>query len=94
MQCQWKNALYIKSALLTKEGILGRCRILSSKHIVRWYTIQPPDWLGGKNILIKSGRYDFPEHAQTFDEKIKSEYLRCSGGASAVSHNIKPNGQT
>lgn len=71
MQCQWKNALYVKSALLTKEGILGRCRILSSKHVVRWYTVQPPDWLGGKNILIKSGRFDFPEHAQTFDEKIK-----------------------
>jgi len=73
MHCQWKNVLYIKSALLTKGGILGRTRILSFKRIVRWYTIQPPDWLGGKNILIKSGRYDFPENAQTFDEKMASE---------------------
>ena len=77
MQCQWKNALYIKSALLTTEGIFGRGRILSAKHVVRWYTVQPPDWLGGKNILIRSGRFVFPEHAQTFDEKMKSEYLRC-----------------
>jgi len=75
MLCQWKNVLYIKSAFLTKESILRHSRILS--RILRWYTVQPPDWLGGKNVLIKSGRFDFPEHAQTFDEKMKSECLRC-----------------
>lgn len=76
MQCQWRNALYIKNALLAKEGIIGCNRVLTYKRVVRWYTIQPPEWLGGKNILIKSGRFDFPEHAQTFDEKMKREYLR------------------
>ena len=72
MQCLWNNALCTTNALMTTAGILGRNRILFFKRVVRWYTIQPPDWLGGKNKLIISGKWTFPEHAQTFDEKMKS----------------------
>jgi len=72
MHCQWKNMSSAKSALMTTGNIFGRSSMPSVKRIVRWYTIQPPDWLGGKNILIKSGRSKFPEHGQTFNEKMKS----------------------
>lgn len=61
----------IKSAIVTTGSILWHSRIPSVKRVVRWYTIQPPDWLGGKNLLIRSGRWDFPEHAQTFEDKMK-----------------------
>jgi len=72
MHCQWKNVSRIKSAIVTTGSILWHSKIPSVKRVVRWYTIQPPDWLGGKNLLIRSGRWDFPEHAQTFEDKMKS----------------------
>lgn len=75
MHCRWRNAVYIKSAFLSSRGALGCGRIPPIKHVLRWYTIEPPDWLGGKNLLIKSGKWDFPEHAQTFDEKMRSNYV-------------------
>jgi len=53
---------------------LERRRIPTLNGVVRWYTIQPPDWLGGKNMLIKSGKWDFPEHGRTFEEKMRSIY--------------------
>jgi len=75
MQCQWKNVSWVKSALLTTGSIWRRRSILICDHVVRCYSPQPPDWLGGKNQLIKSGRWDFPEHAQTFEEKMRSNFL-------------------
>jgi len=78
MQCQWKNAVWIKSALVSSGSVLWRSRIPSIKRVVRWYTVQPPDWLGGKNMLIRSGRWDFPEHGQTFDEKMRSNCFYAS----------------
>jgi len=75
MHCQWRNAVRLTSVFVSPGSVFWRSRILSVKRAVRWYTMQPPDWLGGKNILIKSGKWDFPEHAQTFDEKMKSKYF-------------------
>lgn len=75
MHKQWKSVLYARSALTAACNVLGRNRVASAKHVVRWYTVQPPDWLGGKNLLIRSGKYDFPEHAKTFDEKMKGNCL-------------------
>jgi len=74
MQNQWKNVSVAKCALMTAGSMLRRNKVPSVKRIVRCYTIQPPDWLGGKNILIKSGRYTFPEHEKTFEEKMKRNY--------------------
>jgi len=75
MHCQWKNAPWIKFVSFTTGRILGRSTVPSAKRAVRWYTVQPPDWLGGKNKLIISGKFDFPEHSQTFEEKMRSKYL-------------------
>jgi hypothetical protein len=40
---------------------------------MRYYSIQPPEWLGGKNQLTAPGRHEFPEHEQTFDERMAGE---------------------
>ena len=42
-----------------------------NKDFTRCYTIQPPEWLGGKSMFDFSGQYDFPEHSKSFEERIK-----------------------
>jgi len=36
----------------------------------RYYSIQPPEWLGGVNRLTAPSRHEFPEHEQTFQQKM------------------------
>ena len=38
---------------------------------LRLYTIQPPEWLGGKNMLTVPDRHEFPEHEKTFEQRIR-----------------------
>ena len=58
---------------LTKvERAKKLCQCLSLREAwKRGYSIQPPDWLGGKSMFDFSGQYDFPEHSKSFDERIK-----------------------
>jgi len=38
--------------------------------VCRRYTIEPPDWMGGKNILTRTGHYDFPKHSDTLEQRL------------------------
>lgn len=41
------------------------------KQLQRSYSVQPPDWLGGKDMFEFSGQYDFPEHSESFEDRMK-----------------------
>ena len=40
---------------------------------LRYYTIQPPDWLGGQQFITPPNRHDFPEHGRSFEDRMAGE---------------------
>ena len=53
--------------------------ILRQKHLslvpIRRYTIEPPEWMGGRSMLQRTGNYDFPEYNETFEARLASMTL-------------------
>ena len=59
-----------KSLALSRIFVKHKEIVKASK---RFYTIQPPAWLGGKNVLDIHGKFDFPEHSDSFEERMQSK---------------------